>query len=77
MNDFVNDRNKILMNLDNLDYDEVERYCKKYQIPIPKDSITILAGLHKARLYVNSIPNELKEKSKLWLKENGFNEEIY
>ena len=76
LNEFIKDRDTILSHLDKPDYQEIENYCKKYKIPMPSDSITILAGLHKARLQVTTIPKELKEKSKLWLKENGFSCDI-
>ena len=78
MKDFIKSRNTILSHLDNPDYQEIERHCKKYNIPMPSDSIVILAGLHKARLYVTSelITDEMKEKSKQWLQENGFTCEI-
>ena len=76
MNDFIDKRNKILMNLENINYDEIVDFCNEFKILLPNDMTSMLAGLHKARLYVVSIPDDLKEKSKLWLKENGFSEEI-
>ena len=76
MNDFIDKRNKMLMNLESINYDEIVDFCNEFNILLPNDMTSMLAGLHKARLYVVSIPDDLKEKSKLWLKENGFSEEI-
>ena len=76
MKDFIDKRNKMLMNLESINYDEIVDFCNKFKIQIPSDMTSMLAGLHKARLYVVSIPDDLKEKSKLWLIENGFSEEI-
>ena len=72
--EFKKDRDTLLSHLENPDYQEVERYCKKYKVPMPENSITILAGLHKARLGVVSelITDEMKEYSRNWLKKNGF-----
>lgn len=80
MTSFMKDRDKILKNLESPEVMiQIMDYCKKYNIDMPKDTLVILAGLHKARLYVISkdITKEMKEKSKLWLKEHGFKEEIY
>lgn len=79
MNDFIKERNKILKNIDNPDcMIQITEHCKKYNIPMPKDTEVVLAGLHKARLYIISseITDEMKEKSELWLKEHNYNLEI-
>ena len=69
MNDFIDKRNKMLMNLESINYDEIVDFCNKFKIPIPSDMTSMLAGLHKARLYVVSIPDDLKEKCKYkWYK---------
>ena len=78
MNDFINERNEIFKNLDNPEVMiKVIDYCKKYYILTTLE--VVLAGLHKARLYEPSpeITDEMKEKSKLWLKEHNYNLEIY
>lgn len=79
MNNFVKERNNILKKIDEPDVMiKLESFCKKYNILIPSDTKVILAGLHKARLYVTSpiITEEMKNKSKLWLKEHNFDLEI-
>ena len=58
MNDFIDKRNKMLMNLESINYDEIVDFCNKFKIPIPSDMTSMLAGLHKARLYVVSIPDD-------------------
>ena len=75
---FIKDRDLLLSHIDSPDYEEIRKYCNKYKIPMPSQSISILAGLHKARLYVVSdlITDEMIEKSKQWLKEHGFSYEI-
>lgn len=74
----IKDRDLLLSHIDSPDYEEIRKYCNKYKIPMPSQSISILAGLHKARLYVVSdlITDEMKEKSKNWLEANGFSCEI-
>lgn len=72
---FINERNKILSELDNYNMDDIINYSKKYNVPIPDEEDVILAGLHKARLYIENpiITEEMKEKSTQWLIEHGFN----
>ena len=80
MNNFVKERDEILKNIDKPECMlDIEKHCKKYNISIPQDTEVILAGLHKARLYVTSedITDEMKEKSKLWLKEHNYSEDIF
>lgn len=59
-----------------LDIEKARAYAKKYHIFLPDNEISIIAGLHKARLYINGITAEEKEISRKWLKENGFSEKI-
>lgn len=60
-----------------LDMKKIKKYCLKYKIPIPKDDIVILAGVHKARLHVKTMTEEEKEISRKWLKEHNFKETIF
>ena len=79
MNEFIKERNDILKNLENpITMIKIENYCKKYNITMPNNTEVMLAGLHKARLQVTSaeITDEMKEKSKLWLKEHKYNLDI-
>lgn len=79
MNSFIKDRNNLLMNLDNIKIEDIEKHCKKYGVPILTNKICMVAGLHKARLYVTSecITEEMKNNSRKWLKDNGFSEIIF
>ena len=80
MDTFVSERNKILKNIDYPGFMiNLIHFCKKNNITMPVDSEVILAGLHKARLYVvnEEITEEMKDKSKLWLKEHGYKEDIF
>ena len=49
--EFIQDRTNLLINLDNIRIEEVEEYCKKYNIPILTNKRCMVAGLHKARIY--------------------------
>lgn len=72
--EFINERNKLLSELDSYNMDDIVNYCKKYNINMPDDEKVMLAGLHKARLYIVNpiITDEMKENSKIWLIEHGF-----
>lgn len=76
---WLEDRATILANLETITFDEIIEYSKKYKIPMPSNEISTWAGLHKARLYVTSsnITDEMREKSKQWLKDNEFSERVY
>ena len=56
--DFINERNKILSELDNYNMDDIINYSKKYNIKLPDDENVILAGLHKSKaIYYQSHNN--------------------
>lgn len=77
--EMVKDRNYVLTKLeDPTSILDITYYCKKYKIKMPDNVLIIYAGFHKARLYVTSpeITEDMKEKSRKWLKDNGFTEEI-
>lgn len=74
MEDFIKERNEALLSLDK---EKILAYGKKYNVKFPEDEKILWAGVHKAicNLYlipVNKITKEQYEKSKEWLKENGF-----
>lgn len=68
LEDMLRERNKLLKNPTL--YGALE-YATKHNIPYVHE-ISLLAGLHKARLYVDFITEDEKEKSRQWLKERGF-----
>lgn len=74
MEDFIKERNEALLSLDK---EKILAYGKKYNVKFPEDEKIFWAGVHKAicSLYlipVNKITKSQYEKSKEWLKENGF-----
>lgn len=77
--EFIQDRTNLLINLDNITIEEVEKHCKKYNIPILTNKKCMIAGLHKARIYSidKGITEKMKNKSRKWLKNNGFSEVIF
>lgn len=76
---FVKERNKLLMSIDDPNFEEIKEYCSKWGVQMPTEENTILAGLHKARLQVTSkeITDEMKNKSKIWLLSHGFSLNIW
>lgn len=80
MTEFIKDRDEILKNIDNPEcMIQVASFCEKYNMLMPQDTEVVLAGLHKVRLYVTNpdISSEMKEKSKKWLKEHNYSENIF
>lgn len=77
--ELIKDRTNLLINLENITTEEVKEYCKKYNIPILTNKKCMFAGLHKARIYSidKGITKNMKDKSKKWLKNNGFSEFIF
>lgn len=74
MEDFIRERNEALLSLDK---EKILAYGKKYNVKFPENEKIFWAGVHKAicNLYlipVNKITKGQYEKSKEWLKENGF-----
>lgn len=70
---FIEERNGMLLRLDP---EEVRAYCRKYGVVIPDDETAFWAGLHKARLHVRDFPEEEREKSRAWLAEHGYGEDV-
>ena len=81
MSDFIKERNKALLSLDEK---KIDTYMQKYNpnYKKPKDEKTYWAGVHKAicNLFLvpeNNITLEQYEKSYQWLEKNGFRPEIH
>lgn len=71
-------RDNLLINFENMS--DLELLLKLIELNgnnIPSSPEIARIGLHKARLYSNNIPIELKEKSKKWLLDNNYDLEIY
>lgn len=81
MNSFIKERNEALLSLDE---NKIDAYMKKYNpnCKKPEDEQVYWAGIHKAicNLFLtpeNKVTIEQYERSYNWLKENGFNPEIF
>lgn len=71
-------RDNLLINFENMS--DLELLLKLIELNgdnIPLSPEIAKIGLHKARLYANNVPIELKEKSKKWLLDNNYDLEIY
>lgn len=63
------------------DPDKMKAYCKKYNIDMPEDENTFLAGMHKAICHMYLMSNskvslDQYEKSYNWLIANGYTPSI-
>lgn len=71
-------RDEILINFETMsDTELLQKLIRLSGDNIPSSPEIARIGLHKARLYSNNVPIELKEKSKKWLLENNYSLEIY
>lgn len=71
-------RDEILINFEKMsDSELLQKLIELNGDNIPSNPEIAKIGLHKARLYANNIPIELKEKSKNWLLDNNYDLEIY
>ena len=73
MEEFIKDRNDAFASGD---MDKIKEYCTKYNINIPEDEKTFLAGVHKAicNLYLaenSPITLEQYQESYEWLEKHG------
>lgn len=71
---YVKERNEAFFSLDK---DKIIAFCKKYNIPIPKNDLVFWAGIYKSILVITTAPQDLKEKAGKWLDEHGFSREIF
>lgn len=61
-NQFIKDRHEAFVNaVLNDDWKAVRRYCKKYDVPMPKKEEVFKAGIYKTVQYATDIPEEIKE----------------
>lgn len=70
---FVKERNEALLSLDR---EKIERYAKKYGIPLPDSEEAFWRGVHKAICHITDIPFEVRQKSADWLFDHGSTPEI-
>ena len=79
MEEFIKDRNDAFASGD---INKIKEYCTKYNINIPEDEKTFLAGVHKAICNLFLLPDspitiEQYNNSYDWLTENGYSPSIY
>jgi hypothetical protein len=74
MIDFVKERDQAFIKavMDD-DWSLVDKYCKKYEVAMPKDTITFKAGVYKAVQYCTNVPSEVKDEAMVKCLEMGFN----
>lgn len=78
ISDYCKMRDELLINFEKIsDLELLQKLLELNGENIPSSPEVARIGLHKARLYSNNIPIELKEKSKKWLLDNNYDLEIY
>lgn len=78
ISDYCKMRDELLINFEKIsDSELLQKLLELNGENIPSSPEVARIGLHKARLYSNNIPIELKEKSKKWLLDNNYGLEIY
>ncbi|MCD8353404.1 MAG: hypothetical protein LUC47_03710 [Clostridiales bacterium] len=65
---FVKERNAALFSLDR---DTIEKYMKKYDIPIPENETVFWASIYKCICSITDAPQELVAEAKEWLYAHG------
>lgn len=66
--EYAERRNKILRDMD---VEAMKVLCREYDIPTPVNSHSFVAGMHKARILIPSMPADLIQESLGWLRRNG------
>lgn len=78
ISDYCKMQDELLINFEKIsDSELLQKLLELNGENIPSSPEVARIGLHKARLYSNNIPIELKEKSKKWLLDNNYDLEIY
>lgn len=78
LSDYCERRDYILINFEKMsDKELLYNLIELNADNVPSTLNIARIGLHKARLYSNNVPIELKEKSKKWLLENNYSLQIY
>lgn len=76
--EYVKKRDNLLINFENMNDNELLIAMVELDIGyIPSSPEVARIGLHKARLYSKGVPIELKEKSRIWLAEHNYSENIF
>lgn len=73
ISEYIKKRDKALITLDK---EKLEELFTDTDTEIPEDEEVFWAGVHKARIQVTSMPETLKDESRMWLLANGYCEMI-
>lgn len=74
MNDFVKERDAAFIDFVKTgNTAKLRAYCKKYNVPIPKDKKVMAAGVYKAVQCTTSIPEDVKVMAMQKCLQIGFN----
>ena len=76
--EYVKRRDEILINFENMS--DKELFIALFELNsnnIPSTPKIARIGLHKARLYSKGVPIELRERSRNWLAEHNYSEDIF
>ncbi|MDD6490281.1 MAG: hypothetical protein PUG48_10845 [Clostridia bacterium] len=71
--EFVKERNEALFSLDE---EKIRAYAKKYCVSLPENPKVFWGAVYKSIYNVTDAPQELKDKAKAWLEENGMSTKI-
>ena len=69
MKKFTEERNNALLSLDK---EQIVKFMKKYNIPVPYNDLIFWGGVHKAILQIDGITKAQREYSEKWLLDNGY-----
>lgn len=73
MNDFTRERDAAFIDFVKTGKtDKVRKYCRKYEVKMPKDPKIFAAGIYKAVMATTSIPEDVKSMAMQKCLEMGF-----
>ena len=65
---FVEERNEALVSLDR---QKIEKYARKYGIDMPENDEVFWLAVHKSIANITTLPEDVKQRSVMWLLEHG------
>lgn len=73
MEKFLRERDTALFSLDK---NKIIAYMIKYGVSMPKNEEVFWIGVHKSIVNITTAPPEVVERSKKWLHDRGYSEDI-